>query len=528
MRLIASMFGSAAATNALLRAQIGNGFNGWNDIYDLLEAYYYNNDLYTTLGLHALEDQQANRKTLGLRTVAHRIVEFYASKTFPFSLEDGVPIRADYPAIIDPIERMWEWSNFETQQPTVGRFHSLYGDAYLQVATKGAVPRNRQVYWTQLHPRNVRIIKTDFRGYTTYVRIDTPTDAMEDDGTERTYMVTDVWDKYAGTFRRWEHDKGYDTPLAELGPPAFQRSLDAFRIDFIPVVKIPFRDIGLPRGMSAFLHILDKQNEANRIITSLHLNLFRWNRPFWVATANEEGADALDLIDEEDTETDSSNKRLDLGGEEAISLPGRKRLEPLVPDIDWSGHLGAAALLMEEIEYDAPELAYSKLRTMNQVSARAVALLLSDTIDRATEARRNAWGGLVRVQQMGLTMGQVGGVPGFDAATIGTWEQGRFRHRMVGPAVISATEQEEADTLATRAGAGVQIGSITQRGILTEVLDFTEDEADRILAAAPTAGGTVAAIGQAAAEGNPTAIAALAESTTETAGGADDVPAAAD
>jgi hypothetical protein len=526
MRLIASLFGSAAAENALLQAQIGSGFAGWNAIYDLLEAYYYNNDLYDTLGTHAIPDQQANRKTQGLRTSANRIVEFYASKTFPFDLEDGMPIRTGNERIAEPIERMWEWSNFETAQPPAGRFHALYGDLYLQVATKGAQPRNRQVYWTRIHPRHMTKIETDFRGFTTYCRIDVPQTAVNADGTETGYMITDVWDKYADTFRRWEHDKHASTPLAELGNPTInKRMTERLQIDFVPVVKMPFRDIGLPRGMSAFLHILDKQNELNRIVTQLHLNMFRWNRPFWVATANEAGADALALVDEADDEDGTA--RLDLGGEEAISLPGRKQLQPMVPDIKWDGHLAVAVAMAEEIEYDAPELAYSKLRTMNQVSGRAVALLLSDTIDRATEARRNAWGGLVRVHQIGLTMGQVGGIPGFERARIGSFDNGDFRHRMIGAPVIGATEQEEAETLDTRARAGVQVGQITQRGILTEVLDFTDDEADRILAAAPAAGGTLNAVAQAAAEGNPTAIRAFGDATTDTAGGADDAPAAA-
>lgn len=489
MKLLAALYGFALDYNAILRKQARpGGFSGWSDIYDLCEAYYLNNDLYAALrdAFH----QQATvepSSTVGLRNPAFRLVEFYAAKVFPWDHDDGLPVRAERDQILGPIEQIWEWSNWIERQSLAGRFDAMYGDLYLQAATKGDTPRTSQAYFTVLNPRFVTETSTDFRGYLTRIRLDVPQAASEASGQEGAYYVTDIWDKATDSFRRWTHRQGSHAALDALGAPAFERSMRvAYHIDFVPFTHAPFRNIGIERGLSAILTILEKADHANQIATALHQRMFRWNRAFFVSMANLEGAAALGLDDDEPaaaTEIDLST------GEKMINLAGKRTITPLVPNLAWADHLAVVDAMMDELEYDSPELAYSKLRQLGETSGRAVALLLSDTTDRTKDVRRSAWRSLARIDMMCLHLGRERRIPSFGA--IGTFAGGDYRHRFVDVPVIPISDYEEAQTQQTRAQAAAAIEKLRNLRLLVDVLRFTEQQAEAILAAAAATGQTV-------------------------------------
>jgi hypothetical protein len=52
---------------------------------------------------------------------------------------------------------------------------------------------------------------------------------------------------------------------------------------------------------------------------------------------------------------------------------------------------------------------------------------------------------------MALTIGQFAKLPGFEAATIGTYEDGSFEHQFKARPVVPGSEEEEVETLRKRA-----------------------------------------------------------------------------
>lgn len=122
-------------------------------------------------------------------------------------------------------------------------------------------------------------------------------------------------------------------------------------------------------------------------------------------------------------------------------LPGNSSLESLVPDLKYSEHLEILNAHMLELEQDLPELAYYRMRSQSRdLSGAAVRLLLSDAIDKVVEARGNAESGLVRANEMALTIGVKHGI--FDKG-IGSYENGDFEHSFAERDVITLSETEK-------------------------------------------------------------------------------------
>src|SRR5690606_9141178 len=84
----------------------------------------------------------------------------------------------------------------------------------------------------------------------------------------------------------------------------------------------------------------------------------------------------------------------DVADDDLLRLPGQTTLTSLVPDLNYADALEILQDHMLELEKDLPELAYYRIREMNQVSGVAVRTMLSDAIDRIQEARGVAESGL--------------------------------------------------------------------------------------------------------------------------------------
>ena len=341
-----------------------------------------------------------------MRNPAFRVVEFYAAKLWPGNLPDALPIITDNPAIVDPIEQVWTWSNFSSEKQAAARWFACYGDMFIKVATRqddNGTPT--RVFLQNLEPQYVTDFDADERGFLTYVRIDIP--RQRRDGDERkSYLHTEVWNKEE--YRLWEHDKTAETPLSQLGPMRDSRPLSDFGIDFVPVVWQPFRNIGDTRGLAAITPALDKIDEANRQATRLHQMIFRNNRALWAVSANAMDAQGRPLPPPRLGDASADNT-LDVDDDTIMRLPGQATLNSLVPALNYEAALSVIDSQMAEIQRDLPELAYYELRG-RPVSGVAAELLLGDAIDRLLEARGNAETALVRADQMALTIGEAAGI----------------------------------------------------------------------------------------------------------------------
>lgn len=459
------------------------------ELYKVLGYYYTQNGLYdalNNLGVNVGTDTLGRRP---FRNPANRVVEFYANKLWPGSVEDAFILTADNERIIKPIQQVWAWSNMAVLKQVLARWYALYGDLFIKVVQ---TEDRAHVYQQGIEAQYVSDFDADERDYLTYIRIDQPmTKRVGDD--IRSFTRTEVWDKAAGSYRVWEHAKTADTPLDQLGVAAQAEEMSAFGIDFLPFVRAKFRDIGEDRGVGCFTHCLDKIDEANQLATRLHQLLFRHGGPVWAVAANaldKEGRPmpapifGVPTILRGGQENDRGE--IEIGDDKMLRLPGNSTLQALVPTLDYASALNILNAQMEELARDLPELAYYSLREKGELSGRAVRLLLSDAVAKAEEARGSAVNAFVRANQMALTIAQGAGVEGFTG--LGTFEAGDFDHTIALPEIVPLDETEESSAMMARNSAykmGVDAGLPLE--IQLQRAGWSEDEMAELAAAKQSA-----------------------------------------
>lgn len=416
-------------------------------LYRLLRAYYDSTGLYDAIATMAVQTGTPVPARRPLRNPAHRVVEFYVTHLWP----DPLAVETDNERIVEPIEQVWQWSNWEARRRLAARQFALYGDLFIKVVSVPPAEGGR-VYFQVLDTETVIDFDEDERGFLSYLLIEV--DRMVRDGdVVRPVYHTEIWSRDTG-LRIWERDRRMK--VEELGPPTETRPLADFGIDFIPVVHAKFQDTGWKRGASAFTHALEKIDEANTQATRLHQLLFRHNNVNWAlgAGGNDPAGRPLPAVRIDETLRAAGapdNGLVELGGEQFISLPGNARLEALVPTLNYEAALAVLNAQLDEIERDLPEMAFHRIREQGEISGRAARMMMTDAIDKIIEARGNALQALARADAMALTMGAKVGIGGFGGA--GTYDAGDFDHTFAheDPIGISELEQAETDEAEARA-----------------------------------------------------------------------------
>ncbi len=415
-------------------------------MYETLRLMYLNNGLYEELQAALYSSGIWHESMKSLRNPANRVVEFHAAKLAPGAdLDVAFPIDAKNQRIVEPIRRIWIASNWAAQKQVAARWYATYGDLFAKVVGDA---EGQRVYFQLLEAQTVTALETDVRGFLTMVRTDVPLLQPGANGRLEAFWATELWDKQGNRFAKWIHQRGPNADLQLLGTPGIDVELTGeFGIDFVPIVQMKFRDTGDERGSGAFQHAIDKIDEANRMATRLNQMLFRHNSVTWALAANAMGQDGRPLppprVGAQEGNAQASDT-VTVGDERMVRLPGMSSLTPLVPNLHYGEALAVLQDHMHELEADLPELAYYRLRDLgSQISGRAVRLLLSDAIDRALEARGNFEAGLIRMDQMALTIGQQIGI---FPRELGTFEAGDFDHTFEARPVIQTDEFEDAQT----------------------------------------------------------------------------------
>ena len=455
------------------------------DLYNLLEAYYYNNGLYERLAAVFGQDLQPE-SLAALRTPAQRVVEFYTGSIWPGALPSALPIKTDNGRIIEPIQKIWQWSNWASKKQLAIRRFAMYGDMIIKVSRRDHVyiipPENEDeepieeiepssVFMEVINPKHVPEggLVLDERGNVIYIRMDVPKHRTSS-GAPIPYTHTEIWTRE--TYRRYEHNQGLNADLSTVGKPKEEVPLSEFGIDFVPFVYAPFRMVDeLSRGIGAYSLALDKIDEVNRMATRLHYLLFRYNKAVWALSSNMVDASGRPIVvslagDEGDEDT------ITLADDELLKLPGNSDIKPLIPALAYDDYLSVVEAQAAELENDLPELAYSRLRDKGELSGRAITLLLGDAIARAIEARGNAEDALQRAHKMALTMGVAANL----FSDIGTYENGDFDHSFVERPIIRATELDKADVAKAYRDNGLAIKTALKRA------GWEEEEIDTALA----------------------------------------------
>lgn len=447
--------------------------------YRMLEAYYLNNGLYEATRPELFAGSLTTRGNKGLRNPANRSVEFHVTHTWPGSLQKSLPLVSANPGLAQPIQRVWAWSNWAVKKQLAVRWFALFGDWFCKVATSSDGHQVSRVYFQNIKPEDVTDFEVDERGNITSIRLDMPLEGR------LPATISEVWSLENG-YALYHHDRPAGTDLRALGRPAQSKPLAAFGIDFVPFVHAPFIDIGQKRGMGVFTHALDKIDEVNRMATRLHQLIFRYNRPTMAVLANGQDSNGRPLPPPRVASGLGSARTQEPLEDEVLTLPGTSKLEYLVPALNYNAHLEAINAMAGELEQDLPELSYYRQKDLGaNLSGKAVRLMLSQAVNRTTEARGNLESALVKADKMALTIGCNAGLFG----GMGTYQAGDFEHSFAEREVIPFTAEESADTLASEVGAGVPLVlAAKRRGWLAEELEELEQATRETRAERPIGG----------------------------------------
>lgn len=506
----ASSPGEAAAYAAAQAAigQIGRPISA-SGMYDRLEAAYYNNQTFDDITQYIARAVGAPnpKRVRALMNPAFRVVEFYPGHLWPGeTLETAFTFTSKNARIEAAARKVWEWSNFGARRQTYARRYAMLGNLFVKVAQTADKSR---VFFRYLDPRWVtrHLFDEQDRGYLIYIRLDIPQTRINARGEEEDFWITEIWDKAADRFQRWQHESGADAKPETMGTPTHNDAITRlFGIEFIPIVHCPFRDDASGLGLGAYQLQLEKIDEANRMATELHGKLFRHNQPTNVVSANAVdktgkplpapripglegymrqpampgityGTNGAQNVPGPTSEINI----VDVGDEQWIYLDGNATVDSLIPQIAWADALAILVNYMGELSEDLPEMIYAQIRSLpGDASGEALRVRLMAAIDRVFEARANILPALVRLNQIAITLGQNGGL----FTDVGSFEKGELDHQLALLPVIPQSAMEKLDVEGkTAANALVKDQAGWPRRTIWIEAGYTPAEADQMITA---------------------------------------------
>lgn len=435
---------------------------------------------------------------VSLRNAVPRVVEVYAANILEEDLLEHLELPEGSSGNVEALKPLLKkvYDAAEWQEEARRAFPG-HGELWHKaVGVPDPDPAKRRVYPQIIDPRYVTDFDEDERGYLTYLRIDVPQERRKADGEVEPYLYVEVWDKARATFAVYEGDEDA-TPgedLDELTPK--QRMTlgnapngDGERFtgfDFIPVVHYRFkRQLGRKRGVTPFAHAIPNIDRLNELVTKLHSVMFP--DVAVVVTREGVGPDGTPLppIELEGyeaqtalTEAERMGFRvIEVSGEKMIRLPAGASLDYKIPPIDFASHLAIIAEEQAEIERALVELAYYRLREL-ELSGYAIELALRDLLDRIKAARKNFEKGLVRFDQMAISVGQAIGAEGFDS--VGRFEDGALDHAFAERDIFLPPEKDKAETVESKGRALAQFKDLGLLEAGLKLLGFDDADAARL------------------------------------------------
>jgi len=465
-----TLAGSAYAANRLQRYDMAWGFYS-NTVYDNLAAY---------LAATYPSGSQLYRYTKGLRNPVPSWCEFYVTNTWGGVLDlmagDGgekpsaLPILTDNDALRPAIAKLWQWSNWNSKRNLATLYSAAMGDAFIVVVDS---PAAGKAYMQVRRPSEFTDLEWDDFGHIKQATMEYK--AEDERGVAYTYkQVIEHPAVWGGAFTRYSTYKD-NRPFAypenvQDGQATWQWQVP---YDFVPVVHIPFKDIGEGWGALGYSATLHKIDAANALASLLHAQVGKTVNPAYVAYGVQAGNVTVDSTQQDEIPILYINKP-----------PSEAKLEPLVSEIDLAGALALLDSQLADIARDLPELRMSEAMRSG-LSGEALGRAFSDVAARVEAVRANHDSGLVRAQQMAIA---IAGASGYDAAFRGfdlnSYRAGRLDHGIGDRPILPTSNAEEVDTAGKQ---WVQVTQAVSAGVpietaLEKIMGWDDDDMDAFAA----------------------------------------------
>ena len=470
-------------------------------LYDLLKSGYLQNGFYDDLRAGNYSATVATPQIKAIRNPISAVVDVLGSKIYPEPLIVTTPLTAGITSQVerqkveesDPIkaaiDQVHQWSNWPRAKRKHARWTALYGEAWVKVVADMDVGR---VFFELIEPQYVTDYTVDVRDFVTMARLDIPQCEVTQAG-RRNWTHTEVWSKDLQSCRIWQTDgDASERRVEDLGSVYDEFPLIDLGIDFVPLVRTPFREIDDGRAIGAVQLALEAIIEADLSATNLHSMVYVDAEGAWVLKSV--GVDGfgrpipppqVGAASSDGAPGKQSDGSVMVGKRSFWRLGGNQELQSVVADIDYPG---ALAILQEHgahLKRLMPAIAYLEISELSggDLSGKAITYKMRAFQDQVEEARSNVLASLKQADMMALTMGAAAGI---FADLGGTYESGAFEHDFEDQPILpvnSMDESEEKRTLAQAAQA-LSAAGIPMSFVLTDTLGITEEAATELVDAA--------------------------------------------
>lgn len=356
--------------------------------YDMYNAYY-SNEVYGRLfnGSRLLKFEKGHYPYIrGIYNPVSRLADLYVSKVYGGSIDfknpqnGAIPIDSESETLIKDIQKIWKWSNFNTNKSNFVRNGAVLGDSFIKVIDD--VERKR-VYFQVLDPKKIQDAEFDEVGNVKTVII--------------CYKM--LWENKIIEFKEIITEDSFST-FKDNQPFAFYTNSNGNKVSeweneygFVPLVIVKHKNVGFNWGGNAFFTQLNKIDEINDEASLLNDQIRKAVDVMWYFS----GAGGKSVVEQSQESRRDSVK----------ALYGPKDSKPMamVSDIAIDSALKNLLEMLNEIEKDMPELSLYKIRDHDRLTAPGIKAAYSDAIDRILEARVNYDDGLIKANKMALSIG---------------------------------------------------------------------------------------------------------------------------
>lgn len=469
-------------------------------LYQHLYAYYtnviYTRSLYGG-GLDIVNrelGEAAAGDIAGLFNPVKRVCELYARNVFHGNFGDEIFIAETVgterqkkpvnPRILDPLERIWKWSNINVEKERLPRLNAVLGNAGLRVvAVVGDDYPNdrledRRVYIQIEHPIIIDDVMYSVRGDVEQIITQY---WVREGSLSLTNTALSEYRKYrdlqTAEFFEVERD---GKPFNELTQTEFASASDARRPNvygFVPYVVAFHEKLEGEWGAWAIAGEEQKIDRLNALVAHINRQIYRHINATWLV--NSDG---------------NAPKEFNFGGTRVLFFKRKvsenstdTTVTPMVANLSLGDAINEAKFILEELRDSLPELKAIDGVFLSGQSGQTVAQLRLPAEEKLLAARANNEDALIRAQKMALSLGIVLGL--WDVGT-GTgskenaqqaFQRGLLDHRFNERRALAITKAEDLETRKLETDirtSEAELGAVTAPADNKQLPAAKEDEPD--------------------------------------------------
>lgn len=418
------------------------------------------------------------RYTRHIYNPAFSIGDFYATYLLGGRLDmtddeaqdaGALPILTDNAAVRAAVARLWKTSNWQIEKDVLSLLGAVKGDACIMVYDDP----DKQMTWMQVvDPAEIVNLELDQRGNVRgYLRQQMRTDPRPGaiPGSTVWYREEAIRDDSGGVVYRtflndfeyaWNEEQG-STWVADYG--------------FIPMVWIAHNKVKAGPGYGwGEAHVgYSKIREIDDLASKLSDQIRKGVDPVWLMS----GVDAPDST----PKFDAQGRPVRRDDMRTIYAPTGAAAQALIASVDIGGALAAIAGINEQLERDYPEIKLMILRGVGTTSGEALRTAQEPVVAKVEKRRTPYDWGIVRAQQMAMSIGGMNGYPGYEAFDAGSYERGDLNHDIgsrpvFGTAADARATHDAAVFAAAKAAMSIGIDPL----IYLRDAGWSEDRLDEI------------------------------------------------